>query len=194
MLGKLYEVCEQFFGDHSVHLVHAQVQNELHDVVGKWVHHESQRVLSYGHDQFFFLLGRPRIDTFLHDAAAVLVASYGDTLLAHDVVDELVLVVARGPDLENLLNNVIAVDVKAHRDEARTQEIAKLFKLLRFSNHLNHFLDASRAVRIKADLERITSYSVHDDRGQLLIATVLHKLLDEVVSEAVVHEIEAAHH
>lgn len=56
---------------------------------------------------FLFRVGT--VDALLHHAAAMLVAGYLHALVNHCIIDE--LIVSGFPSLENLLDDMIAIDV-----------------------------------------------------------------------------------
>ena len=84
----------------------------MDDIITKWVLNENESVVSNlsGESSLLFLISS--INTFLHDATSVLMASDVHTLVNHCIIKE--LVVFNRPALEDLLDYMVSVDVLAH--------------------------------------------------------------------------------
>lgn len=96
------------------------------------------------------------IDALLHDATAVLVAGNFDVLLAHRIINEIVLRAI--PTLKNFLNHVVAVDVFTHLFQKIFQVTLDHGKVLWQADDFDEFLNGSGPVRVLADLKRVFLY------------------------------------
>lgn len=166
----------------------SELQDKLHDIVSEWIFHEDQRVFSDAQSQRFLLRLVSRIDTLLHNAAAVLVAGDLYALPLHGVVEELVL--GRLPALEYLLDDMVSVNVFAHFLYAVVEIIANHRVMDVLAYYFDNLLHRTSAVWILAQLHRFDSH-LFDNLYELIRRALLRQLLNKVVAKAIVHELPA---
>jgi hypothetical protein len=100
-------MAQEFLSYERIYFLVTHFKNKLDHIVTKGVLDKSIGMLGYLCNESFPLLGRAAIDTFLHNATAMLVADNFAAALHHGIEDE--LVPCRWPSHKDLLNHMISV-------------------------------------------------------------------------------------
>lgn len=108
-----------------------------------------------------------------------------EALVLHGCEQELIL--GTVPALQDLLDDVVAIDVFAHLLDPGFQVLLDQLEVLLLVDYFDDLLYRPRPVSILADLDWVLLERL-DDLRQLVLRTKLCDLLDEVVAEAVDHE------
>ena len=111
-----------------------------------------------------------------------------DALGFHRIIEELVLCMV--PALQDLLDDVVAIDVFTHFLDSIFEVVLDQSIMLFHFDDFDEFLHRSGAMSILAELHRLLLHGF-DDGSQLIFAAVIGHLLDQVVAKAVIHEIPA---
>ena len=142
----------------DLHISH--IEYILHDIISKGAPDKDQSILSNLVGEGLSLMGRGFVNAFLHDAAAMFVASYLDTLLDHGVIEELVALVV--PAVKYFLYDMIAVDVLGHLLDTGLHKCLDELEVASLSAHLQDLLDRSCAMSIFTELNWVSLHRLND--------------------------------
>ena len=166
--------------------VDLEFEHELDYVVAKGILDESECVLTNAGCQSFFLERISSVNTLLHDAAAVLVTCNFYTLVYHGIVQE--LIVLRWPALEDLLNDMVAIDIFTHFFDSVFEVVTQHLKVNLFRNDFNNLLNRSSSMCVFAQLYWLSTHFI-DDHGELVLVTLFAQFLNQIVTETVIHKV-----
>ena len=94
------------------------------------------------------------------------------------------------PALQDLLDDVVAIDVFAHFLDSIFEVALNQGKMLFHFGNFDEFLHRSGAMSILAELHWLLLHGFNDG-SQLIIAAVISHLLNQVVAETIIHELPA---
>lgn len=164
-----------------------EIKDVLHDVVAEWVLHQNVGIVGDLSDQPSLLLTRGMIDTTLENAATVAMGADINAVSSDRVKDE--LRVNRSELVETLLDDVVTVEVLDELNDAVAKSADDDLNLSGGGDELDHLLQSPSAVLIESDADKVVR-RVLDQNSALFVVTVLEKLLAEVVTERVGHELD----
>ena len=147
----------------------------MHHIITKGILDESQSVYCNLVCKRLLLGWCGSIYAFLHDAAAVLVAGNLNALGFHRIIEELVLCMI--PALQDLLDDMVAIDVLAHFLNSIFEEVLDQGIMLFHFDDFDEFLHRSGAMSIFAELHWLLPHGFNDG-SQLIFAAMISHLLD----------------
>lgn len=164
-----------------------EVKYVLDDIVAEGVLDKNKGAIGDLADQPGLLLAGGVVDAALENAAAVTVGTDVDAVDTNSVEDELRVL---GRKLvKALLNNVVTVQILDKLDNLVAESLNNDRHLLLGRDKLYHLLQSSCSVLVQSNADEIGG-RVQDQDSALLIVAELKKLLTQVVTERIGHQLD----